>query len=710
LAVAGVQARTPKKLGIPALLKLLQQTGRAVLEALRAVLDRGFGPDLNPLNYLGALTIYFCWIVLVSGVWLFMFFKTSVAGAYESVEYLTHDQWYLGGLMRSLHRYASDAAIVTLALHMIKEFCYDRYRGMRWYSWFTGVPLLWLLIPLGITGYWLVWDQLAWYVALTSAELLDWLPIFSESMARNFLSSDVLSDRFFTLMAFMHLIGLPLFLVFGIWIHVLRINGPRINPPRALMAVSLIAMIGLSFIYPALSQGEVDMTQVPESLGLDWFYLLVYPLMKHWSPAWVWGLLTGVSLLLCMLPWIPPQKARSIAEVDLENCNGCARCADDCPFGAITMERRSDGKAYESEAVVDPAVCLSCGICVGSCPTATPFRRHSALLPGIDIPDLTAAVLRERLLAAAEHLQGSQRVIVFACQDNAKTAKLKSQLNDPQTAILDIICAAQLPPAFLDFILSRDLADGVVVAGCAGGNCQYRFGAQWTEQRIARQRDPQLRKRVDADRVALAWQDSWSGFGGTSAVVSALRETLPGPEETESATDRPPSHRNPWKIPVTAIALVLFVSLLGALSAWPRLSLIEKDQAMVSVSLSHAGQRIGECRKLTQEELNKLPPNMRKLDECPRERLPVKIYFTSNGNSLYEAILAPSGFWNDGESSVYRRLSVSAGPHRLFIGMIDSERSEGFDYSLEAEVDLAPGQHLVVNFDSTLQEFVFKQE
>ena len=119
-------------------------------------------------------------------------------------------------------------------LHIVKEFVYDRHRGMRWFSWVTGVPLVWLVIPLGITGYWLVWDQLAWYVALTSAELLDWLPIFSESMARNFLSSEVVSNRFFTLMAFMHLIGLPLFLVFGIWLHVLRINGPRINPPRAL--------------------------------------------------------------------------------------------------------------------------------------------------------------------------------------------------------------------------------------------------------------------------------------------------------------------------------------------------------------------------------------------------------------------------------------------------------------------------------------------
>jgi quinol-cytochrome oxidoreductase complex cytochrome b subunit len=285
------------------LLEALQRGGRALLDPLRWFLDRGYGPRLNPLNHLGALTIYFFWVVLISGIWLFIFFKTSVVGAYESVEYLTHEQWYLGGVMRSLHRYASDAAIITLALHMFREFIYDRHRGMRWFSWITGVPLVWLVIPLGITGYWLVWDQRAWYVALTSAELLDALPIFSESMARNFLSDDALSDRFFTLMAFLHLIGLPLFLVFGIWLHVLRINGPRINPPRALMAGSLLAMTALSFVYPALSQGEVDMTKVPASLGLDWYYLLVYPLAKVASPGWVWALLAGFSLLLCALPW-----------------------------------------------------------------------------------------------------------------------------------------------------------------------------------------------------------------------------------------------------------------------------------------------------------------------------------------------------------------------------------------------------------------------
>jgi coenzyme F420-reducing hydrogenase delta subunit len=374
------------------------------------------------------------------------------------------------------------------------------------------------------------------------------------------------------------------------------------------------------------------------------------------------------------------------------------------------MLERSDGKAYESEAVVDPSLCLSCGLCVGSCPTATPFRRHSALSPGIDMPDLTASVLRERLLEVAERLQGDRRVIVFSCQEGPGTKKAGSKLNDNETATVDIICAAQLPPSFIDFILSRNLADAVAVAGCAGGNCQYRFGAEWTEQRIARERDPRLRKRVDTDRVALAWIEPWSSHGKLPAMVAALRESLPQADAVETAPERRTGPAKAWKIPVTAVAYALFAVVVGWLSVWPRFELIDQGRAMVSVSFSHAGQRIGECRKLSQEELNKLPPNMRKLDDCPRERLPVRVQLSSDGQPLYEAVMQPSGLWSDGESSVYRRLTLAAGKQRLFIAMRDSDRSEGFDYSLEQEVDLAPGQHLVVNFDSTQQKFVFRQE
>ena len=70
------------------------------------------------LNYLN-------WII-IRIIYLFIFFDTSIVGAYASVEYMTHEQWYAGGIMRSLHRYASDAAVVTILLHMFREFALDR--------------------------------------------------------------------------------------------------------------------------------------------------------------------------------------------------------------------------------------------------------------------------------------------------------------------------------------------------------------------------------------------------------------------------------------------------------------------------------------------------------------------------------------------------------------------------------------------------------
>ncbi len=687
------------------MLATVRKAGRWGFNYCDRLLETGFGTRLNPLLHLGAMTIFFCWIVLVSGIWLLVFFHTSVEGAYESVEYLTHDQWYFGGVMRSLHRYASDAAIVTLALHIVKEFVFDRYRGKRWFSWITGIPLLWLIIPLGITGYWLVWDKLAQYVALTSAELLDALPIFTDSMARNFLSADSLSNRFFTLMAFLHLIGLPLFLVFGIWLHVFRISGPRINPPRALMAGTLITLVLLSLAYPALSQDEADLAIAPQSLSLDWYYLLVYPLMKSWSPGGLWLLLTGFSLLLFIAPWLPPVAKPPVARVDLKNCNGCKRCVDDCPYGAVMMQPRTDGTAYEQEAVVDAALCTSCGICVGACPTTTPFRKASALSPGIDLPDLSAALLRDQIEAAGAALAGQQRVMVFTCAGSA----IFKPLADRGTAIIGVRCMAHLPPPFVDFILSRDLADGVFLAGCAGGDCEYRLGIEWTQGRIGRQRDPHLRKRIDDRRVALGWDDAWNRPGQPAKALAAFKASL---ADLGGLTAAPEAARGARKwlarMPLRAIAYCLFAVAASTFSAWPSFSLTEPDQAVISLTFSHAGKRVEDCHRLTQDELNQLPPNMRKPMDCPRERKPVRVEFRVDGTSLYQASLPPSGIWSDGESTVYARFPVTAGKHVLFVGMNDSGTDTGFDYQLEANVKLVPQQHVVVEFDHDRQVFVFR--
>ena len=466
------------------------------------------------MNHLGSLTIFFCWIVLISGIWLLIFFRTSVQGAFESLEYLSHEQWYLGGIMRSLHRYASDAMIVTILLHIVREFSRDTYRLKRWFSWSTGLPLVWIVFVLGISGYWLVWDELAQYVAITSSELLDAIPIFSSKMAANFLQDSALSDRFFTLMAFLHLIGLPIFLVFGIWLHVFRLTRPKVNPPKRLMAGTLLSMLVLALMFPAYSQEKANLAMAPVTLELDWFYLHVYPLAGLWSPGWVWVLLTAVSALILIAPWLPPGKAETAALVDLDNCNGCKRCADDCPYGAIEMQPRSDGKRYAQEAVVDPDLCVSCGICVGACPTATPFRNQSALVPVIDLPRSSALDLKRAIDAATLN---KPRVLSFACTGSSELGWLKKN----GKAAVEVVCAGQIPPSYLDYVLSRDLSDRVLLTGC-GGNCRYRFGMDWTEQRITRQRDPNLRRRVGAYRISMAWMEPWCSLGSLKRQIALL--------------------------------------------------------------------------------------------------------------------------------------------------------------------------------------------
>ncbi|MBF0425336.1 MAG: hydrogenase iron-sulfur subunit [Magnetococcales bacterium] len=480
----------------------IHKLGNSVYVAAERVFNWGFGNRWNPFYHLGSLTFFFFWVVLVSGLYVFVMFETSVGRAFLSVEAITHDSWIIGGVMRSLHRYASDAAVITIFAHMFREFFRDRYRDVRWFSWFTGVPTLWLTVILGITGYWLVWDQLAMYIAVASAELIDWLPVTLGSMVLNFIGSEV-SDRFFTLMSFLHLLAFPVGMVFMLWIHVSRISQVAFIAPFGLSMGSLIGLVVLSLLKPAVSHAPATQAMVPTELHLDWFYLNIYPFLDRYGPGWAWGISVGTTLLLILLPWLPPRKAKPAAVVNLETCNGCGGCARDCPFGAASMQPRGDGKKqFLLQSMVDPALCTACGICVGACGASNPYRQaNSDLLIGIHLPLFTVDALRTQTNVALESLGREEgRILVYGCDHAAHLERVRM----PGVAVISLPCIGMLPPSFLDYALTQG-AQGVVVTGCRSGDCYYRLGNKLVEERLAGVRDPKLFTRTDRSRILVFW-------------------------------------------------------------------------------------------------------------------------------------------------------------------------------------------------------------
>jgi NAD(P)H-flavin reductase/ferredoxin len=292
------------------MIKRLQSGLQWLFMRVEAVFNAAFGDRLNPLYHLGSISFFLFWVITATGLYVYAFFETGVPVAYTSVESLTHGQWFAGGLMRSIHRYASDAFVITMLLHMVRHFAFNRLRGFRWFSWVTGVFLIWLVYAAGVTGFMLPWDHLAQYTIIASFEWLDWLPGFGGALMRNFIYADSVTDRFFSLLAFMH-IGISLVLLLLQWVHVQRVPKARTNPPRVIMTSLLVTLLLLSIARPVLSQGGVaNLAEAVTTLHFDWFYLAVLPLITVWPIGQMWALLGASTALLLLLPWLPPRFGR----------------------------------------------------------------------------------------------------------------------------------------------------------------------------------------------------------------------------------------------------------------------------------------------------------------------------------------------------------------------------------------------------------------
>lgn len=475
----------------------IRQRGLRLWQGAERRLDGALGAQANPLRQLGALGFGALAVQVCTGLVLYAAYDTSASGAYASVQALAHWPIGLGRLVRGLHRYAADGLMLVLLLHVVREWLHGHERGARWFHWLTGVPLVLMFFVSAIGGFWLPWDALGLYSAQATAEWLDALPwLASSPLARNFLTPAAVSDRLFSLFIFVH-IGVALLFVFGLWLHVQRLNHVRVWPVPRLGWGLLGGLAALALVHPVLSHAPAVLSQMPAVLRLDWWLLWLHPLVALSTPALAWALVLGVLGWLVTAPFLPQPHRPGVAMVEPEHCSGCRFCFDDCPYAAIRMVPHSNQRPGHWMAEVEADLCVGCGICAGACPSSTPFRGVARLDTGIDMPQLPVNALREGVRDRVAGLHGPAPVLVFACAHAGEA----DSLSGADVGVQPLLCAAQLPPTLIDYALDQGAA-GVLVSACPPGGCAFRLGERWTQERLAGARHPRLRAGVVRERLA----------------------------------------------------------------------------------------------------------------------------------------------------------------------------------------------------------------
>src|SRR3546814_3668627 len=102
------------------------------------------------------------------------------------------------------------------------------------------------------------------------------------------------------------------------------------------------------------------------------------------------------------------------------------------------------------------------------------------------------------------------------CSSDLHGAANKAR-KDTDVVALSLLCAGQLPPAFIDYAL-RNGAGSVAISACSADACEYRLGSRWAAERLAGKREPRLRRSVPENRYRLVFADA----GDESALIAAI--------------------------------------------------------------------------------------------------------------------------------------------------------------------------------------------
>lgn len=185
--------------------------------------------NINFLWAMGVVLMVLFMILIVSGIFLLMYYKPDIKLAFDSVNYTIMQEVEYGWLWRHMHGVAASAIFLVIYIHMFTGIYYGSYKKGREMIWLTGMALFGIFSAEAFSGYMLPWGQMSYWAAQVITNLFGGIPFIGEALViwirGDFLVADATLTRFFML----HVLLLPLVIILLIAIHFYSLRIPHVN-------------------------------------------------------------------------------------------------------------------------------------------------------------------------------------------------------------------------------------------------------------------------------------------------------------------------------------------------------------------------------------------------------------------------------------------------------------------------------------------------
>jgi ubiquinol-cytochrome c reductase cytochrome b subunit len=309
--------------------------------------------NFNFWYYFGGLAMVVLVLQIVTGIFLTMNYKPSAAEAFASVEYIMRDvEW--GWLIRYMHSTGASAFFIVVYLHMFRAMLYGSYKAPRELLWIFGMLIFLCLMAEAFMGYLLPWGNMSYWGAQVIVSLFGTIPYIGNALVEwirgDYYISDITLNRFFAL----HVIALPLALVFLVIAHIMALHEVGSNNPDGIEIkknkgpdghpvdgipfhpyytikdlVGLIVFIALFslvlFFAPDMGGyflehanfDPANALQTPSHIAPVWYFTPYYAMLRavpSFLGTQVWGVLVmgAAVVVFAFLPWLDKSKVKSI--------------------------------------------------------------------------------------------------------------------------------------------------------------------------------------------------------------------------------------------------------------------------------------------------------------------------------------------------------------------------------------------------------------